>query len=246
MVFLHLQACTSSQKKKLKNNKCNGIQFIFLIIIIMDLIHPQAESYSMQHSTPLDSVLQELEAFTMATHPKSHMISGSLQGKLLEMISRMIAPQRILEIGTFTGFSAICLAKGMRQGGMLHTIELREDDAATAKSFFEKARMDRHIVQHIGDARKLIPQLTETWDLVFLDADKVSYIDYYELTLPQVRTGGWILADNVFFHGQALEAEPKGKNAQAIHAFNQHVAADQKTEQVVLSVRDGLTLIRKI
>jgi len=127
----------------------------------------------------------------------------------------------------------------------LHTIELRDDDAATAKKYFKQANVN-NIVLHVGDAREIIPTFDEQWDLVFIDADKVSYIDYYELTLPAVKKGGFILADNVLFHGEVLEATLKGKNAKAIQAFNEHVANDKRVEKVLLTVRDGLLLIKKI
>ncbi|MEO6404611.1 MAG: O-methyltransferase, partial [Ferruginibacter sp.] len=178
-------------------------------------------------------------------HPHAEMISGQVQGKLLEMLSMMIKPLKVLEIGTFTGFSALCLLKGVVKGGVLHTIELRKDDAETAASWFEKAG-SQNIKLHVGDARSIIPLINESWDLVFIDADKVSYIEYYELTLPAIKPGGWIIADNVLFHGEVLKEEVKGKNAKAIQAFNIHVAADNRVEQVMLTVRDGLFLIRKL
>jgi predicted O-methyltransferase YrrM len=162
------------------------------------------------------------------------------------MISEMIQPSRILEIGTFTGFSALCLAKGLAPGGKLHTIELRPDDAATAAGYFSRSAVAQQVQLHVGDALQVIPALKETWDLVFIDADKVNYINYYELTLPAVRKGGWILADNVFFHGEIFKTPLSGKNAKAIQAFNEHVAADSRVERVMLTVRDGLSLIRKI
>ena len=211
----------------------------------MIIIHPDVESYIERQSTPIDPLLQEVIRFTVGHHPKSHMLSGAIQGKLLEMLCQMIAPSRILEIGTFTGFSALCLAKGLTEGGLLHTIEMRESDADIAQSFFNQSIYKNQIQLHRGDAKNIIPSLTETWDLVFLDADKVSYIDYYELTLPQLRRGGWILADNIFFHGDAIKQPPDGKNGKAIHEFNEHIAADARTEQVVVSLRDGLTIIRK-
>ena len=193
-----------------------------------------------------DDVLQEIERYTMSNHPHAQMLSGQVQGKALEMISCMIKPLRILEIGTFTGFSALCLVKGLQQGGKLHTIDIREEDALLAKHYFEKAGVLDKIMLHIGDAKNIIPGLNENWDLVFIDADKTGYIDYYELTLQQVKKGGFILADNVLFHGEVLEEDITGKNAKAIHAFNRHVAADSRTEQVMLTVRDGLLLIKKL
>ena len=210
----------------------------------MELVNLAAEEYARLHTTALDDVLEKVETFTLSSHPHAQMLSGHVQGKLLEMISRMIKPGRILEIGTFTGFSALCLAKGLINDGILHTIELREEDAATAKKYFQQAGAG-NIRLHIGDAKKIIPTLEEQWDLVFIDADKVNYITYYELTLPSVKKGGWILADNVLFHGEVLNEPVTGKNAIAIRAFNEHVSNDSRVDQVMLTVRDGLMLIQK-
>lgn len=212
----------------------------------MEIINSQAEQYSKKYSSPVDELLQENERVTVSNHPHAQMHSGHVQGKVLEMISRMIQPSRILEIGTFTGFSALCLCKGLTENGILHTLELRQEDADFAAGYFRMANESERIQLHVGDAKAIIPTLKEDWDLVFIDADKVNYIEYYELTLPKLRKGGWILADNVLFHGQVLENEVKGKNAMAIQGFNDHVAADNRVEQVILTVRDGLMLIRKL
>ena len=211
----------------------------------MELINTKAEQYAKHYTSALDEVLEEIETYTLANHPHAQMLSGHVQGKVLEMFSKMIAPKSILEIGTFTGFSALCLAKGLHADGKLVTLELREEDAATAKKYFTKAGMDSKIELLIGDALQIIPTLHENWDLVFIDADKVNYINYYELTLPSVKSGGWILADNVFFHGEVLEDNVKGKNAIAIHAFNEHLKNDDRIERVMLTIRDGLFLIQK-
>jgi caffeoyl-CoA O-methyltransferase len=211
----------------------------------MELINNKAENYVKGYTSLLDDVLNEMEAHTLANHPHAQMLSGHVQGKLLEMISRMIRPEKILEIGTFTGFSALCLVKGLQPGGKLHTIELREEDAATANNYFKKAGAENNIELQVGDALKIIPGINETWDLVFIDADKVNYINYYELTLPKVKKGGWILADNVLFHGEVLEDHVKGKNAKAIRAFNEHIKNDDRVQQVMLTIRDGLLLIQK-
>ncbi len=212
----------------------------------MEIINHIAEDYAKQFSSPLDEILQEIEDDTLQHHPHAQMLSGHVQGKVLEMISCMIKPQQILEIGTFTGFSALCLSKGLQQHGQLHTIEIREEDAATAKKYFEKANVKDTVILHLGDARQVLTTLNQQWDLVFIDADKVSYIEYYELTLPNVKPGGFIVADNVLFHGEVLQPELKGKNAKAIQAFNEHVAKDKRVENVMLTVRDGLLLIRKL
>ena len=213
---------------------------------MIDLIHPLAQAYAERYSSGLGALLEENESYTAANHPKAHMHSGRVQGLFLSMISRMLKPSRVLDIGTFTGFSALCLAEGLTEDGVLHTIECREEDAQTAASFISRSGRANQINLHTGDARTIIPTLKETWDLVFIDADKVSYIDYYELTLQQTRPGGWILADNVFFHGDVLQETPSGKNAKAIHAFNEHVAADKRVESVMLTIRDGLFIIRKL
>lgn len=212
----------------------------------MELVTHIAEQYAQKFSSPLDNVLQQVEDVTLQHHPHAHMLSGSVQGKLLEMISCMLQPERILEIGTFTGFSALCLAKGLKRSGLLHTIELREEDAAAAQKYFAQANVTENIKLHIGNALEIIPALHEEWDLVFIDADKTGYIDYYELTLPAVKKGGFIVADNVLFHGDVLQETLKGKNAKAVHAFNEHVLNDARTEQVLLTVRDGLMLIKKL
>ena len=211
----------------------------------MELVNDKAEEYAKHYTSALDDVLAEIEDYTLNNHPHAQMLSGHVQGKVLELFSKMIAPKRILEIGTFTGFSALCLVKGLQPGGKLITLELREEDAATAKKYFTKAGMEDKIELHVGDALQIIPNLKETWDLVFIDADKVNYINYYELTLPAVKSGGWILADNVFFHGEVLEQNVKGKNAIAIHAFNGYLKNDDRIERVMLTIRDGLFLIQK-
>ncbi len=212
----------------------------------MEIINPLAEAYAEKYTSAEDELLNEVHLFTKQNHPHAHMISGHLQGKLLEMISCMLQPLRVLEIGTFTGYSALCLATGLSENGRLHTIEVREDDAKTAKSFFDQSFFVKKIILHVGDALQIIGELEETWDLVFIDADKENYIRYFELVLPKVKPNGFILADNVLFHGQVLEQEIRGKNAKAIQAFNEFVAARNDIEQVLLPVRDGLMLIRKL
>ncbi|MEP7254342.1 MAG: O-methyltransferase [Ferruginibacter sp.] len=211
----------------------------------MELINYKVENYAKGNTTPLDELLGEIEVYTLTNHPHAQMLSGHVQGKVLEMISCMIRPARILEIGTFTGFSALCLAKGLQPDGKLHTIELRADDAETAQHYFKKAGAENKIELHVGDALEIIPTINETWDLVFIDADKVNYVPYYELTLPQIKKGGWILADNVLFHGEVLEENVIGKNAKAIQAFNEHIKNDDRVQQVMLTIRDGLLLVKK-
>jgi predicted O-methyltransferase YrrM len=212
----------------------------------VDIIHPRIQAYAETFSSPEDDLLKEIAAFTEQNHPEHHMLSGHLQGKLLEMISRMIQPKRILEIGTFTGYSALCLAKGLSDDGRLHTVELREKDAATAKGFFSRSSFSEQIILHTGNALDIVPFLNETWDLVFIDADKVSYIEYFKNVLPQVRQNGFILADNIFFHGEVLADEVKGKSAKAIQQFNGFVRERNDIDKMIITLRDGLYLIRKL
>jgi caffeoyl-CoA O-methyltransferase len=211
----------------------------------MELINPLVQSYAESLSSSEDDLLKEINDFTQKNHSEYQMLSGHLQGKLLEMLSCMIRPRRILEIGTFTGYSALCLAKGLTDDGKLHTIELREKDADTAKGFFKKSSFGTKIVSHTGNARDIIPVLNETWDLVFIDADKPGYIDYFNLVLPAVRQNGFIFADNIFFHGQVLENPVSGKNGKAMKAFNEFITARNDIEKVAVTLRDGLYLIKK-
>lgn len=215
-------------------------------IFPLDLINPFVQEYAESYSSPEDALLKEVNDYTMQNHSESVMLSGHLQGKVLEMISCMIQPGRILEIGTFTGYSALCLSKGLTDDGQLHTIELRETDAVKAQSFFTRSSFADKIILHTGNALDIIPTLEETWDLVFIDADKPAYIEYFNLVLPRLRKNGFILADNIFFHGQVLEAEVKGKSAKGIREFNDFIKERKDIEKCVLTIRDGLFLIRKL
>lgn len=211
----------------------------------MDIITPKAQTYAERYSSAEDQVLQKIAADTMNTNPEYHMLSGHLQGKFLEIFSSVLKAENVLEIGTFVGYSAICLAKGLNEGGEVHTIEINEDMGKIAKSNFNRTNESEKIILHIGNALKIIPKLEKQWDLVFIDADKPNYIEYYKMVLPRVRSGGVILADNVLFHGQVLEDPVSGKNAKAIQSFNEYVRQDETVEKVMLTVRDGLMMIRK-
>ena len=211
----------------------------------MELINPLVQEYAEKFSSAEDALLKEVADYTRTNHPEHQMLSGHLQGKFLEMASMMIGPRRILEIGTFTGYSALCLAKGLPGDGLLHTIELREKDAAIAKGFFDRSAYKEKIVLHTGDAKKIVTELEEMFDLVFIDADKPGYIEYFNLIFPKLRKNGFIFADNIFFHGEAIETEPKGKNAKAISDFNEFVNNRTDVEKMILTLRDGLYLIRK-
>jgi caffeoyl-CoA O-methyltransferase len=211
----------------------------------MELINELVEHYAHLHTTPNNELLQQIEDYTIAHHPKKHMLSGTVQGQLLQMISNIQQPSAVLEIGTFTGYSALCLAQGLQPNGVLHTIEVRPNDAATAQSFFDKSVYKSKIELHLGNAIDIIPTLNYEWDLVFIDADKVQYSAYYDLILPKVKSNGLVIIDNIFFHGDVLQHPIKGKNAIAIAALNEKIRLDNNVDKVLLTVRDGLMIVRK-
>ncbi len=203
--------------------------------------------YILSHSTPEDDVLHELYRETNLKVVYPRMVSGPLQGKILEMISCMIRPQRILEIGTYTGYSAICLAKGLRSEGMLHTIEINDELRDMALKYFGKAELQNKIILHNGDALNIIPSLEEEFDLVFIDGNKQQYLEYYQLVFPKVVRGGFILADNVLWDGKVLQGGKKtDKETKGIIAFNDYLVRDKSVEQIIVPIRDGFSIIRKL
>ncbi|MCU0370443.1 MAG: class I SAM-dependent methyltransferase [Bacteroidales bacterium] len=209
------------------------------------MIDPRLEGYIESHTTPESELLYELRRKTFLHTPYPRMLSGPVQGRFLEMISRMIGPSRILEIGTFTGYSAVCLAQGLVKDGILHTIEAEGVYAEMAREYFAKAGLTQKIILHEGDALNLLPGIDETFDLVFIDAAKEHYVDYYRLVFDKVKMGGFILADNTLWDGKVLEERPGDLETRGIVEFNKMVQEDQRVENVLLSLRDGLTVIRK-
>lgn len=203
------------------------------------------ERYITDHSSPEDPLLEDLYRQTHIRFVNPNMVSGHLQGRFLEMISRMIRPERILEIGTFTGYSAICLAKGLVPGGHLVTIELNDELTSFAGLYFEKSGLATVIEQLTGNALHIIPDLDCQFDLVFIDGDKREYIDYYKVAFEKVRSGGFIIADNVLWGGKALDNDTKDPQAKGIVAFNDMISGQSDVEILILPVRDGLMLIRK-
>ena len=205
------------------------------------------ETYITDHTSPEDDLLKRLNRETHLKVLNPRMLSGHVQGRFLEMISKMIRPQRILEIGTYTGYSAICLAKGLAGNGILHTIEVNPELEEFAKKYFREAGLESQIVQHGGNALELIPQIDETFDLVFIDAAKESYLDYYHLIFDKVRKGGFILADNALWDGKVVDPnQVQDKETQGIIAFNDFIRKDDRVENVLLSLRDGIMIIRKL
>jgi caffeoyl-CoA O-methyltransferase len=211
----------------------------------VEWINDLANQYAERFTDAEDPLLAELDTHTRAYHPEPHMLSGRLQGRLLAMLSRLLKPRYILEIGTLTGYSALCLAEGLTEDGELHTLEIRERDADIARNFIRRSRFAEQITVHTGSAPELLESLHLPWDMVFIDADKVNYVSYLNAVIGDVKPGGLILADNVLFHGQVLEQDIRGKNAKAVHAFNEWVKQDDRIESCLLTVRDGLMMIRK-
>lgn len=203
--------------------------------------------YIENHISKEEDYLRELDRETNLNVLGSRMLSGHLQGQILSMISRMIKPRCILEIGTFTGYSALCLAEGLVEGGQLHTIEIDDELESIAKKYFLKSGMDGRIVQHIGDARQIIPNISDSFDLVFLDADKREYCDYYRMVFDRVPVGGFILADNVLWDGKVVDPNAAGEEQTlGILAFNNLIQNDPRVKNVILPVRDGIMVLQKI
>jgi predicted O-methyltransferase YrrM len=201
--------------------------------------------YCLDHSSPQTEVLYELERETYLRTLAPQMLSGHLQGLVLNMISKMIHPKRILELGTFTGYSAICLAQGLSSNGLLHTIEVNEEMQPIIQKYIEKAGLKEKIIPHTGDAVEIVPTLEDTFDLVFIDAGKKDYEAHFELVINKVRQGGFILVDNVLW-SQKVIADKLDQGTRIVDLFNKKIQNDPRVENVILPIRDGITLIRKL
>ncbi len=211
----------------------------------MHLVSEQLEKYIEQFSSAEDEILKELSRETHLKVEMPQMVSGNIQGQFLQMLSTLIKPKIILEIGTYTGYSAICLARGLTKDGLLYTIDINEELQFMCARYFEKAKLTSKIKHLIGNARKIIPELNETFDLVFIDADKINYSNYYDLVFDKVRVGGCIVADNVLWSGRVVE-EKRDKDTLAIHQYNEKVSSDKRVKNFILSLRDGLNIAQKI
>jgi caffeoyl-CoA O-methyltransferase len=212
----------------------------------MEFPDPAITEYSEKFTSPESNVLRELNRETHAKILMPRMLSGHLQGRILSMLSNMIRPKNILEIGTYTGYSAICFAEGLTDDGQLHTIDINDELAPLVKSAVAKAGMEKKIINHWGNALTIIPSLSGPFDIVFIDADKINYSNYYDLIFDKVRPGGYIIADNVLWDGKVLNMENADKDTKAIHQFNEKIKNDSRVESVLLPVRDGLMIVRKV
>ncbi len=201
--------------------------------------------YCQAHSSPLDGLLRDLERETHLRTLSPQMLSGEYQGQLLRFLSLMLRPMRVLEIGTFTGYTAICMAEGLAENGKLHTIEANDELEWLIQKHVQRAGMEQKIVLHLGDAAKVVPTLNEVFDLVFLDAGKLDYPHHYEMALAKMRPGGFLLADNVLWDGKVASGNERDETARALRAFNDFVQQDERVENLLLPLRDGLMMVRK-
>jgi caffeoyl-CoA O-methyltransferase len=209
----------------------------------MEIINEDLQRYAEQHTSPESDLLKKINRDTYAHVLMPRMLSGHLQGRVLSMISHLLKPQRILEIGTYTGYSALCLAEGLSPGGRMVTIDVNEELEKKVRDHF--AESQDKIEYKIGNALDIIPTLNEIFDLVFIDADKSNYINYFDLVIDKVRPGGFILADNVLWSGKVLNKNPDN-DTKSIIAFNQKIQHDPRVENVLLPIRDGIMMIRKL
>lgn len=206
----------------------------------------ELEEYILAHISPEGEMLRRLNRETHLYHLRPRMCSGHLQGRLLKMFVRMIAPKTILELGTFTGYSALCLAEGIAPDGVVHTIEIDDELEDFIRAHFDASEYGSRIVLHIGDAEQIIPTLDTRFDLVFIDANKRDYVAYYEMAMQVLNPGGFIIADNTLWDGKVVTCTEKiDAQTAGILAFNDHVAADDRVEVVIIPLRDGLTIIHK-
>jgi predicted O-methyltransferase YrrM len=206
---------------------------------------PTLDSYLESHASAEDPILADLSRETFLKVQMPHMLSGHVQGLFLESISRMISPKRILEIGTFTGYATICLAKGLTEDGILYTLDINEELEPIFSKYFSLSGLSKKIKFIPGNALQTIPTIAETFDIVFIDADKMNYMNYYDLIIDKVRSGGYILTDNVLWSGKVLE-EKKDKETQNMHSFNQKLASDPRIQNIIIPIRDGINLARKL
>lgn len=212
----------------------------------MEFLDKKIEDYSLAHSSEESDILKKINRETHAKVMQPRMLSGHMQGNFLSMLSHMIKPKQILEIGTYTGYSAVCLAQGLPEDGKLHTIDVNEELEKTVKGYIKDAKLESKINYYVGDAMKIIPSINEKFDLVFIDADKKNYINYYDLIFDKVSSGGFIIADNVLWSGKVLDLEKnKDHDTVMIDAYNNKVHNDPRVEHMLLPLRDGLMIARK-
>lgn len=211
----------------------------------MELLSQELTNYLENSCEPESDLLKHINRETHLKVSMPRMLSGHYQGRVLSMISKMIHPQRILEIGTFTGYATLCLAEGLTENGLIYTIDINEELEDRVKTYFKESGIEQKIVYKIADAKEVIPQLDEIFDLVFIDADKKNNETYYNMIIDRVRPGGLILVDNVLWSGKVLDEKKTDQKTSFINTFNQNISIDSRVEKLILPIRDGLFLIRK-
>jgi len=211
----------------------------------MNFIDSKVEEYANTHTSSESELLHKIQRETNLEVLRPRMLCGHFQGRLLSMLSKMINPQRILEIGTYTGYSALCLAEGLKEDGLLITIDINEELEDRVRSYFSESSFDQKIEYLVGNALKIIPELTYTWDMVFIDADKTNYLAYFNMVIPNVRRGAYIIADNVLWSGKVIDGKTSDEDTKALRIFNNIVSSSKDFEVVLLPVRDGLLIVRK-
>ncbi|MBT5438162.1 MAG: O-methyltransferase [Flavobacteriales bacterium] len=211
----------------------------------MNFIEERVEEYSMLHTTKESELLNKIDRETHLEVLRPRMLSGHFQGRILSMLSKMISPNRILEIGTYTGYSALCLAEGLMEDGKLYTIDINEELEDRVRQYFLESNYNQQIDFVIGDALHLIPRLNESWDVVFIDADKKNYTKYFNMVVASVKSGGYIIADNVLWSGKVVEKDHVDEDTLALRVFNDTLSKDPRFEVILLPVRDGLLIARK-
>ena len=211
-----------------------------------EIIDHKIEEYIEKNSSVEPDILKDLNKETYLKVLNPRMLSGHLQGRFLSIISKLIKPKKILEIGTYTGYSAICMAEGLIENGVIHTIDINEELSSIQNKYFKKTSNNNSIIQYVGDAKNIINNINETFDLVFLDADKENYIEYYKLFIDKVKKGGLIIADNVLWTGKVVDPENHDDNlTNYLIDFNKMIAEDNRVENIILPLRDGLNIILK-
>ena len=212
----------------------------------MEFLPEHLQRYVEDHSEPESDLLQRINRETHLYVLKPRMLSGHLQGRVLSMLSQMIRPRQILEMGTYTGYATLCLAEGLAEGGKIITIDNNEELSHRTKAYFGESNFKDRIEMKVGNAMEIIPQLDTAWDLVFIDADKENYLNYFNLVIDQVNSGGFLIADNVLWSGKVSDISENDDTTESIRNFNQKVNADSRVQNVLFPVRDGLMVIRKL
>jgi predicted O-methyltransferase YrrM len=211
----------------------------------MEFIAQELADYANAHTSSSITLLQRIERETHLEVLQPRMLSGPFQGRLLSLISKLVQPKRILEIGTYTGYSALCLAEGLRKEGKLITLDVNEELRSRVQGYFNASDYKEQIDYRIGNALDLIPLINETWDLVFIDADKKNYLKYYDLVMDRVRPGGLILADNVLWSGKVIDLKAQDKETVLLRQYNERINGDERVENILLPIRDGIMVARK-